>query len=80
MDIQHEYKTVIIDYTNWKGARQERTIVPIDIYFGKTSYHPNIQWLLDAYDLDEHNYESARKCFAMKDIHSWRPFIGESNE
>jgi len=75
MDILRNHKTVTIDYTNWKGERRERTIIPINMYFGETKFHPGFQWLLDAYDL-----ESRRKCFAMKDIHSWTPFTGESNE
>ena len=60
---------VVIDYTNYKGQRSERTIRPISIYHDKTEHHPTPQWLLEAWDVDK----AAYRTFAMKDIHSWQP-------
>lgn len=61
---------VVIDYTNHRGERAERTIVPRVVWFGMTRWHPDIpQWLLDAIDVDKQE----DRTFAMKDIHSWRP-------
>lgn len=63
------YQTVMADYTNYKNERGTRTIVPRRIFFGKTEFHPEPQWLLEAYDWDK----KADRTFAMKDIHSWSP-------
>ena len=60
-------KTVTIDYTNYRGERSTRKIVPKNIWFGKTEWHPEEQWLLDAIDIEK----DAIRNFAMKDIHSW---------
>jgi hypothetical protein len=59
---------VVIDYTNWKGVRRLRKILPMTISFGHNQYHPEEQWLLEAMDLED-NY--AVKSFSLKDVHSW---------
>jgi len=58
---------VVIDYTNWKGNRRKRRIIPARIEFTRNEYHPEFQYLLIAWDLDEQAY----RYFAMKDVHSW---------
>lgn len=60
---------VVIDYTNWKGVRRERVILPLRIEFGSTEYHPEMQWLLRALDMEDDEKE---KWFAMKDVHGWK--------
>lgn len=60
---------VNIDYTNYRGERGIRTIVPERIWFGSTDYHKSSQWLLDAYDVEK----DASRTFAMQDIHAWLP-------
>lgn len=60
---------VIIDYTNWRGERALRLIVPIRVYWGSNDWHKDPQWLLDADDVEK----AATRTFAMKDIHSWSP-------
>jgi predicted DNA-binding transcriptional regulator YafY len=60
---------VTIDYTNWRGERSERLIIPIRIHWGTSDWHPGVQWLLDAFDLEKNGLRT----FALKDIHSWRP-------
>ena len=60
---------VVIDYTNWKGKRREREIIPHYVGFGKTEFHPETQWLLYALDVED----DMEKAFAIKDIHSWKP-------
>lgn len=59
---------VWIDYTNWKGVRAKRLIIPRRIVFGTTEYHPNSQWLLEALDVQK----GESRTFAMRDIHSWK--------
>jgi hypothetical protein len=55
---------VIIGYTNYRGEYAERRIIPSHIWFGKTEWHPEPQWLLHALDLDK----NATRDFALKDI------------
>ncbi len=61
---------VTIDYTNHKGAREKRRIVPISIHYEKNHWHKGDQWFLRARALDR---DGALRMFAMKDIHSWAP-------
>jgi hypothetical protein len=60
---------VIIDYTNYRGERAKREIVPSFLHWGSTEFHPEKQWLLHAFDISK----DAHRIFAMKDIHSWTP-------
>lgn len=64
-----EERTVRIDYTNWRGERRKRDVLPMSIYWGSTSYHPKNQWLLRAIDLESSS--KSLKVFALNDIHSW---------
>lgn len=59
---------VLIDYTNHRGERAERQIIPIRIFFSYTDWHPEEQWLLAAWDVDK----KADRLFALKNIHSWK--------
>jgi predicted DNA-binding transcriptional regulator YafY len=56
-----------IHYTNWKCETGHRKIVPIRIFWGDTHFHPEKQWLLEAFDVDK----GEMRTFAMKDIHEW---------
>ncbi len=62
-------KIVEIDYTNWRGERSKRRIVPLTIRFESNEWHPEAQWICEAIDCDRGDTRS----FAMKDIHSWHP-------
>jgi len=62
-----DLKIVGIDYTNWRGERTLREIIPISIRFGTSEWHPEPQWLLLAYDIDK----QAEREFAMDGIHKW---------
>ena len=48
-DPQHEIKML---YTNHRGETSIRRLVPQRVWFGKTEWHPEEQWLLEAFDLD----------------------------
>jgi predicted DNA-binding transcriptional regulator YafY len=67
MEITNE--TVNIVYTNYRNETAVRKVVPKKIWFGGTDWHPEEQWLLDAYDIEK----QADRSFAMKDIRSWFP-------
>ncbi|MFC1870642.1 hypothetical protein ACFLXW_00050 [Candidatus Dependentiae bacterium] len=61
-------KAVTVLYTNWRGETAERAIKPIEIYWGKTEWHPEEQWLLRVWDIER----DAERCYTMKDIKEWR--------
>jgi hypothetical protein len=63
-------KQIIIDYTNWRGERRERTIRPLHggLNHTKNQYHQEPQWLLQAVDVEDGKV----KTFAMAGIHGWR--------
>ena len=61
--------SVVIDYTNYRGERSERLILPRRIWFGTTEWHAEPQWLLEAIDLAK----DSKRDFAMNQIHTWGP-------
>ncbi len=60
---------VNVIYTNWRGETAERTIIPVSIFWGKTEWHPEEQWLLKVWDTEREAYRD----YALKDIKAWRP-------
>ncbi|MDD4974461.1 MAG: hypothetical protein PHY93_08920 [Bacteriovorax sp.] len=62
-----EIKSVKFKYTNYKGEISWRLVEPISIRFGSTEWHPELQWLLKAFDLEK----KTEREFAMKDIQGW---------
>ncbi|MGV3721359.1 MAG: hypothetical protein ACO1SX_10670 [Actinomycetota bacterium] len=60
-------KSVVIDYTNWRGERAKREILPFRLWFGSNDWHPEPQWLLDAWDAEKDEL----RIFAMRGIHAW---------
>jgi ribonuclease HI len=66
-------KEIKILYTNWKGKTSERTIIPLEIWYGATEWHPKDQWFLKAKDLNK----QAERDFALMDIIQ---FISDENQ
>jgi predicted DNA-binding transcriptional regulator YafY len=60
-------KRVTIDYTNWRGERSIRDIMPLGMAFSRNQWHPEPQWLVYAYDIEK----KETRAFAMLKIHSW---------
>ncbi len=58
---------VEIDYTNHRGERSTRLVLPQEIAFMSSRWHDGNQWILKAFDEKKGERE-----FAMKDIHSWK--------
>lgn len=56
-----------IVYTNYRGETARREIVPQRVWFGATTWHPEEQWLLDAFDIEK----GAERSFALRDIRSY---------
>jgi len=57
-------KNITFSYRNWRGEVEDRTVIPINIWFGHTVHHPVDQWFLTAYCTDRR----ANRDFAMADI------------
>ena len=57
---------VLIDYTNWRGERAVREVVPISMKFGANEWHPQEQWMMLAHDIAK----DESRWFAMSGIHS----------
>jgi predicted DNA-binding transcriptional regulator YafY len=65
-----EAQVVEIDYTNWRGERLIRCIVPTGVVaFENNEWHLEPQWLLEAIDIEKDEI----RMFAMRSIHSWKP-------
>lgn len=66
-------RVVEIDYTNYRGERSTRRILPINngLRFGSNEYHTIEQWLLPALDVVKGQVRE----FAMSDIHSWKEVL-----
>lgn len=61
-------KAVFIDYTNYRGERSVRQIIPNGMmYWGSNEWHPEEQWLIRAWDVEK----QASRTFAMLGIHKW---------
>lgn len=63
----NDNQKVKILYTNWKGVTSYRNIVPKSVEFKSTEWHPEEQWILNAFDVDK----QADRAFALKDIKEW---------
>lgn len=57
-----------IDYTNYRGERAIRRVNPLLCSVKSTKYHPEVQMILTAVDLDKRVIRD----FAVRDIHSWK--------
>lgn len=66
----------VIDYTNHRGERALRPIEPMRIVFGSTPWHPDPQWLLEAWDITK----NALRSFALTGMPGWHPPAGATAE
>lgn len=57
-----DQKVIKFWYKNYKGVISERTVMPISIYWGETTWHKTC-WLLKAFDLDR----NSNRLFALED-------------
>lgn len=51
-------------YKNYRGEVAERTVIVHGIWWGKTEFHPELQWLMVAYDVPN----DKERTFAMRDM------------
>ena len=59
--------SIKFEYTNWKGIKSKRNIIPIKLIFESNQYYGDNKnlWLLMAFDIDKQDVRS----FAVEDIH-----------
>lgn len=65
-------EAVVIDYTNYRGERGFRRVLPLRWEFSETEWHPGKQWIMWARDVDK----GVVRAFAMDCIHSWNREVG----
>lgn len=51
-------------YRNYRGETERRTIRPMAVYHGSTSYHPQPQWLVTGVDVSR----DVQRVFALSDM------------
>lgn len=61
--LSKDTRSISMIYTNYRGETSTRHIVPINITFGSTEYHPEPQWILSGHDMDKSEYRE----FALRD-------------
>lgn len=57
-------RAITVTYTNFRNETTQRHIIPQYLHYGSTSYHPEPQMLLTAYDVDRMGVRT----FAVKDM------------
>lgn len=62
-------RAVSFEYTNWRGERRVREVIPDSVWFGSNEWHKEPQWLLKAFDVED----GKEKSFSLKDIRNWQP-------
>lgn len=56
---ENKSQAIKIDYTNYRGERRIRNIIPIKIHRAVNPYHgKEPQWLMEAFDLDKKEFRS----------------------
>ena len=59
---------VAFEYRNHRGVEATRRVHPVRILYGRTEWHREEQWLMEAWDAERR----ATRTFAMQDIRGWR--------
>lgn len=57
-------QVVSFTYRNWQGVTADRTARIIALVYGATEWHPELQWLIKAYDFER----QAERLFAIRDM------------
>jgi predicted DNA-binding transcriptional regulator YafY len=58
---------ISFDYSNHRGERGFRKVLPFRLWFGVTEFHPAPQWFLRAWDFNR----NAMRDFAITSIYGW---------
>lgn len=63
-------RAIRADYTNWRGERRLRSLIPLQLHFGYTPHHPEPQWLLHCHDIED----DKTKEFALLGFHNFEKY------
>jgi len=55
---------LVCTYTNWRNETSVRKLDPAAIWFGTTAFHPEPQWLMNAWDIEKEVFRD----FALRDM------------
>jgi predicted DNA-binding transcriptional regulator YafY len=70
-------RAVDIDYTNHKGERRVRKIVPVGVmHFANNQWYPTDQWLFNAIDIEKNEMRS----FSLNNIHGAGNQVSKDSE
>lgn len=56
----------VLDYTNYKGDRKKRAVIPLKVRFESNNEYHGVSWILEAYDVNKRRVRS----FDIKQIHN----------
>lgn len=59
-----DYPPLTVNYTNWRGVRAVRRIIPVGVWFGSNPWHPEDQFFMSAWDVDKREMRD----FAIRDM------------
>ena len=59
-----DYPPLTVNYTNWRGVRAVRRIIPVGVWFGSSRWHPEDQFFMSAWDVDK----GEMRDFAIRDM------------
>jgi len=62
--MSEKHKTIVISYTNHRDSTRDRSIIPIQVWYGLSDWHEGEQWFLKALDTDKQE----ERDFAMLSI------------
>lgn len=65
-------QAVRFEYSNHRGERGQRHVVPLRIWYGTDQWHPEPGWRLQGFDLDR----QAERSFNVAFIVGWEPARG----
>jgi len=60
----NDAKAIRFQYKNWRGELSIRTVLPENIWFGSSEWHPSDQWFMRALDVEK----GETRDFALQDI------------
>lgn len=75
MHISQELNLVQFNYKNHRGKVEVRHVLPIRIWFGSTAWHPEPQWLMEAFDLDKQGTRDFALCGILGNICQYAPLV-----
>lgn len=55
---------MLVTYTNHRGEKRERSVVPDCLWYGVSPFHEGPQWFVRVWD----NEKSAERDYALKDL------------